>query len=203
MSVATVTARIAQIEGLTAPQPAPAGSPATTGTNFQAQLAAASSAAPAAQAAPVAGAGGSSPYDAEINNAAARYGIDPALLRGLVRAESGFNPNARSSAGALGLTQLMPSTAAGLGVTNPLDPAQSIDGGARYLKAQLDAFGGDPAKALAAFNAGPGAVRQYGGVPPYGETQAYVSKILGWVSQEHAGSGTATLPSTSTPYSTL
>jgi soluble lytic murein transglycosylase-like protein len=117
------------------------------------------------------------PYGAEITAAAKKYGLDPALLAGLVKQESGFNPNAGSPAGARGLTQLMPGTAAGLGVNNVLDPAQSLDGGAKYLRAQLDAFGGDVARALAAYNAGPGAVQRYGGVPPYAETQNYVRAV--------------------------
>ena len=122
---------------------------------------------------------GTTPFSAEIDGAAARYGIDPSLLRGLVRQESGFDPRAHSSAGAMGLTQLMPATAASLGVTDPYDPAQSLAGGARYLREMLDRFGGDPAKALAAYNAGPGAVERFGGVPPYAETQHYVQNILG------------------------
>jgi soluble lytic murein transglycosylase-like protein len=122
---------------------------------------------------------GSTPFGAEIDAAAARHGIDPALLRGLVRQESGFDPRAHSAAGAMGLTQLMPATAASLGVTDPYDPVQSLDGGARYLRQMLDRFGGDPAKALAAYNAGPGAVARFGGVPPYQETQNYVRNILG------------------------
>jgi soluble lytic murein transglycosylase-like protein len=117
------------------------------------------------------------PYAAQITAAAKANGIDPALLAGLIKQESGFNPNAGSSAGARGLTQLMPSTAAGLGVTNVLDPAQSIQAGAKYLKQQLDAFGGDVTKALAAYNAGPGAVKRFGGVPPYAETQNYVRAV--------------------------
>jgi soluble lytic murein transglycosylase-like protein len=117
------------------------------------------------------------PYGAEITAAAKKYGIDPALLAGLVKQESGFNPNVGSPAGARGLTQLMPATAAGLGVTNVLDPAQSLEGGAKYLRAQLDAFGGDVTRALAAYNAGPGAVKRYGGVPPYAETQNYVRAV--------------------------
>ena len=114
------------------------------------------------------------PYAAEITAAAQANGLDPALLAGLIKQESGFNPNAGSPAGARGLAQLMPGTAAGLGVTNVLDPVQSINGGAKYLKQQLDAFGGDVAKALAAYNAGPGAVKRFGGIPPYAETQNYV-----------------------------
>jgi soluble lytic murein transglycosylase-like protein len=117
------------------------------------------------------------PYGAEITDAAQRNGLDPALLAGLIKQESGFNPNARSGAGAQGLTQLMPGTAAGLGVSNPLDPAQAIEGGAKYLKQQLDRFGGDVARALAAYNAGPGAVQRFGGVPPYAETQNYVRAV--------------------------
>jgi soluble lytic murein transglycosylase-like protein len=155
----------------------PASAPAS---GFGAQLA--SVMAPAATTAAQPAAGGPAPYAQEISAAAARNGVDPALLTGLIRAESGFDPSATSPAGAQGLTQLMPGTAASLGVTDPLDPAQSIEGGARYLRQQLDRFGGDASKALAAYNAGPGAVERFGGVPPYAETQAYVRKVLGYAS---------------------
>lgn len=109
---------------------------------------------------------------------ARRAGINPRLFRALIQAESGWNPSARSPVGATGLTQLMPGTARGLGVANSLDPRQNLRGGATYLSQQLKAFGGDPRKALAAYNAGPGAVSKYGGIPPYRETQNYVSKIM-------------------------
>nr|WP_246852104.1 lytic transglycosylase domain-containing protein [Patulibacter sp. SYSU D01012] len=114
-----------------------------------------------------------------IRAAAARHGLDPQIFTNLVRQESGFDPNAGSSAGARGLCQLMPGTAATLGVRDLTDPAQSLEGGAKYLRQQLDRFGGDYRKALAAYNAGPGAVQRYGGVPPYPETQHYVATILG------------------------
>ena len=145
------------------------------------------------------GAGGSSTYAPLIEQAAARYGLDPSLLSGLIEQESGFDPSASSSAGALGLTQLMPSTAASLGVSEPLNPAQSIEGGARYLSQLLHQFAGNTADALAAYNAGPGAVEQYGGVPPYPETQQYVAKVLGYAasfSQSGQGAGVAALPTT-------
>jgi soluble lytic murein transglycosylase-like protein len=122
--------------------------------------------------------GAGSAYVPLIEQAAARNGVDPALLYGLIEQESGFDPSATSSAGALGLTQLMPGTASSLGVSEPLNPAQSIEGGARYLGQMLRQFSGNTADALAAYNAGPGAVQQYGGVPPYSETQQYVSKVL-------------------------
>jgi soluble lytic murein transglycosylase-like protein len=125
----------------------------------------------------------STPYDDKIAQAATREGLDPKLLKSMVRAESGFNPAAVSPVGAMGLMQLMPNTAAALGVTDPFDPDQNLAGGARYLRQQLDRFG-DTEKALAAYNAGPGAVARYGGVPPYAETQAYVSKILGSLGTE-------------------
>lgn len=188
MSVAAVYARVSELQRMIAPQPVTPLEATTGGALFADQLAAAQQATPAtAPAAPTtvspAAPAGGSPYEAEIATAAARHGIDPALLRAVVRAESGFNPNAVSSAGAQGLTQLMPATAAGLGVTDPFDPAQALDGGAKYLRSQLDAFGGDVTKALAAYNAGPGAVQKYGGVPPYAETQAYVQKILGYMAE--------------------
>jgi len=120
----------------------------------------------------------SSAYDPLIEQAAARNGLDPAVLHGLIEQESGFNPNATSSAGASGLTQLMPATASSMGVANPLNPAESIEGGARYLGQLMSQFSGNTQDALAAYNAGPGAVQQYGGVPPYAETQSYVTKVL-------------------------
>lgn len=139
------------------------------------------------------GSGPTSQYDPLIEQAAARYGIDPAVLHGLIQQESGFDPEAQSSAGAAGLTQLMPGTASSLGVANPLNPAESIEGGARYLSQMMSQFGGNTEDALAAYNAGPGAVQQYGGVPPYAETQSYVQKVLGYAEayrQAHPSSGT-------------
>lgn len=117
-------------------------------------------------------------YRSLARQTADRYGIDPDIFERLVSAESSWRPDVVSSAGAIGLTQLMPSTAAGLGV-DPFDPAQNLDGGARYLRQMLDMFGGDYSLAVAAYNAGPGAVQQYGGVPPFEETQNHVRKVLG------------------------
>ncbi len=126
---------------------------------------------------------GSIPFQNEIAAAAAKYGLDPALLAGVVKQESNFNPNAQSGVGAKGLTQLMDATARGLGVTNSFDPAQSLDGGAKFLSGLLKQFHGDPSLALAAYNAGPGAVQKYGGIPPYQETQRYVPQVLGYTAQ--------------------
>ena len=120
-------------------------------------------------------------YDELINGAASRYGLDPDLLHAVIQAESDYDPNCRSRAGAAGLTQLMPGTARRLGVEDVHDPAQSIDGGAHYLREMLDMFDGSTELALAAYNAGPGAVSRYGGIPPYAETQAYVPRVLGYM----------------------
>jgi soluble lytic murein transglycosylase-like protein len=170
VSLAAVSSRVSELQALIA---RPVGS---TPVAFAPHLQVAT--VPAA--APVATGAGATSYDALITAAAQRNGVDPALLKGLIKQESGFDPSAGSPAGAQGLTQLMPGTAAALGVTNPLDPAQSIEGGAKYLAQQLQAFGGDETLALAAYNAGPGAVQRAGGVPPYAETQNYVQKVLGY-----------------------
>ncbi|HWD73241.1 MAG TPA: transglycosylase SLT domain-containing protein [Actinomycetota bacterium] len=121
------------------------------------------------------------PWAGAIDAAATKAGVDPRLLAAITQAESGFNPAALSGAGAVGLTQLMPGTASGLGV-DPTDPVANLDGGARYLAGQLDSFGRVDL-AVAAYNAGPGAVRQAGGVPDYPETQAYVLRVLGYYQQ--------------------
>jgi soluble lytic murein transglycosylase-like protein len=128
-------------------------------------------------------ASGQIPFFNEITAAARKYGVDPALLAGLVKAESNFNPQARSGVGAKGLTQLMDATARGLGVSNSFDVQQSLDGGAKFLGGLLKQFHGDQSMALAAYNAGPGAVQKYGGVPPYEETRRYVPKVLGFAAQ--------------------
>lgn len=113
-----------------------------------------------------------------IDGSATAAGVDPALVRAVAAAESGFDPTARSRAGAVGLMQLMPATARALGVQNPYDPTQNVRGGALYLHELLDRFGGDIPSAVAAYNAGPGAVEHYAGIPPYAETTAYVARVM-------------------------
>ena len=112
-----------------------------------------------------------------LNDAAQKYGVDNRLVDAIAQVESGKNQKAVSPAGAIGVMQLMPDTAAELGV-NPYNIKENIDGGAKALRGLLDSFGGDVKKAIAAYNAGPNAVRKYGGVPPYAETQNYVNKVL-------------------------
>lgn len=113
----------------------------------------------------------------EIAGAAAEFGVDPALLRAVMHAESAFNPMALSAKGAQGLMQLMPGTATDLGVDDAFDVSQNIRGGAMYIAQMLRSFNGDERLATAAYNAGPGAVQKYGDVPPYAETQVYVQRV--------------------------
>ncbi len=113
-----------------------------------------------------------------LRGAARAAGVDPSLVAAVARTESGFDPAARSSSGAAGIMQLMPATARALGVTDLYDVAQNVRGGAFYLRELLDRFHGDVRLAVAAYNAGPGAVETYGGVPPFGETRTYVARVL-------------------------
>lgn len=125
-------------------------------------------------------------FDSIISEASQKYGVDEGLIRAVIRQESGFNPQATSCCGAQGMMQLMPETAAELGVKNAYDAKDNIMGGTKYLSRLLSQFDGNMTKAIAAYNAGPGAVQQHGGVPPYPETQNYVDKVLGYY-QENKG----------------
>jgi soluble lytic murein transglycosylase-like protein len=116
-------------------------------------------------------------YSAEVSAAARKFGVDEAIVRAIMHAESAFNPNALSRAGAQGLMQLMPATARRFGVTNAFDPVQNIHGGVEYLAWLLKRFNGDLTLASAGYNAGEGAVDRHGGVPPYNETQRYVQRV--------------------------
>ncbi len=129
------------------------------------------------QMADASGSTASGSFEQVLQEASRSAGVDPALVRAVVEVESGGNPRAVSPVGAQGLMQLMPGTARDLGVADPFDPAQNLRGGARYLREMLDRFGNLP-EAVAAYNAGPGAVSRHGGVPPFQETQAYVKKVL-------------------------
>ncbi len=120
------------------------------------------------------------PYADLFNQAGAKYGVSPALLSAVAKQESGYNPRATSGAGAQGLMQLMPGTARGLGVSNSFDPAQAVDGAARMLRDLTNRFGRTDL-ALAGYNAGPGAVLKYNGIPPYPETQNYVKNVMAMV----------------------
>lgn len=116
-------------------------------------------------------------YASEVKRFASQYQVDPALVRAVIHAESAFNAKATSRVGAQGLMQLMPGTASDLGVKNAYDVKQNIEGGVKYLAALLKQFEGDIKLATAAYNAGPGAVKKYNGIPPYAETEVYVERV--------------------------
>ncbi|HEY2554185.1 MAG TPA: lytic transglycosylase domain-containing protein [Candidatus Cybelea sp.] len=134
--------------------------------------------------------------------AAARRNLDPALVDAVIENESGFDERAVSSAGAQGLMQLMPETAAGLGVRDPYDARQNVDGGTRYLRSLLDRFG-SISLALAAYNAGPNAVERFGGVPPYAQTREYVRRVLSSYGRRSQLGNAATTESSLAPDSML
>jgi soluble lytic murein transglycosylase len=125
-------------------------------------------------------------FDPAIKRASLQHGVSPALVKAVIAAESGFDPEAISRKGAQGLMQLMPTTAELLGVDDALDPWQNIDGGTRYLSQMIERFPGELALALAAYNAGPEAVKRHRGVPPYEETRTYVRRVLRYYEKYHA-----------------
>jgi len=127
-----------------------------------------------------------------IDAASDRFGVPAELVASVARAESGYRSTAGSPAGAQGLMQLMPATARGLGVTDITDPWQNLAGGTKYLRQMLDRFDGDVTKALAGYNAGPGNVEKYGGVPPFAETRTYVARVLDYAAQLGFKPGTST-----------
>ena len=127
-------------------------------------------------------------FDGMIAEASTKHGVDRSLIRAVIRQESAFDPNAKSWVGAQGLMQLMPGTASDMGVKDITDPYQNIMGGTKYLRMLMDRFDGNLTKVIAGYNAGPGAVEEYGGVPPYPETQNYVGKVLDYF-QDYKQSG--------------
>jgi soluble lytic murein transglycosylase-like protein len=132
--------------------------------------------------------------DDVVNSASGRYRLDPDLVNSVIKAESGFNVRAVSPKGAQGLMQLMPGTAAELGVPNAFDPEANVEGGTKYLRELLERYDFDLIKALAAYNAGPQRVEQFGGVPPYYETRAYVARVVRDFNKKKAAQEKASQP---------
>lgn len=120
-------------------------------------------------------------YEQLIRSCSERYGVNQSLVKAVIHAESGYDPNAVSSKGASGLMQLMPATAKSLKVADRFNPRDNVDGGVKYLRFLLDTFRGDVTLAVAAYNAGLGSVAKYGGIPPYNETRTYVNKVLSYM----------------------
>jgi soluble lytic murein transglycosylase-like protein len=125
-------------------------------------------------------------YDQIITSCASKYGVSPSLIKAVIHAESGYNPNAVSRKGASGLMQLMPGTARSLKVSNNFDPKDNVEGGVKYLRFLLDTFRGDVSLAVAAYNAGLNKVARYGGIPPYNETRTYVNRVLSYMQSYQA-----------------
>ena len=199
--IAAVQSRIAELSG--AP-PANAPDPAALSTGaprFATALATAMAPAPGAAQGAASDASPLAPapvppaqIDALVQQNAGTWQVDPALIKAVIANESGFDAHATSKVGAQGLMQLMPDTAASLGVRDAYDPSQNVAGGARYLRGLLDRFGGDTRRAVAAYNAGPGAVEKYGDVPPYAETQNYVQNVLASYDKYRAAAPPAPAP---------
>lgn len=180
--IAAVTRRIAQISGETAPPalgaPQSASFASLVSSALDANADAGQTASTQESVSQVPAIVPPAQVDRLVTANANAWGVDPALVKAIIANESGFDANATSKTGAQGLMQLEPGTAAELGVRDAYDPAQNISGGTRYVRGLLDRFHGDLRLAIAAYNAGPGAVMKYNGVPPYAETQAYVENVL-------------------------
>ena len=177
--IGAVQNRIAEITGVPPAPPVPAPAAGGRFANVLASaLAPPAGVAKAAETARLAAPVAPAQIDALVAQNASAWQVDPALLKAVIANESAFDAHATSTVGAQGLMQLMPETAAAMGVRDAYDPVQNVAGGARYLRGLLDRFGGNERLAVAAYNAGPGAVEKYGDVPPYAETQTYVNNVL-------------------------
>ena len=190
-SIQEITGRIAAIEAkfsrmgnmLTAKNASFSGQPASFADELQQQIQGKSSSSVASAVGTVSAQQRDS-IRQMVSSSAKRQGVDPKLAMAVAKAESNFNSQVVSEVGAQGIMQLMPDTAKALGV-NPQDTKENIEGGVAYLRQMLLQFQGDPAKAIAAYNAGPGAVESYGGIPPYSETQEYVKRVLKFMENEN------------------